>query len=137
MNKVEIQIPEPESIQTRLESRFDTLGPMIGVPQLCGDKDLFTRNPSSSKSYLQSLAHLTLVPVSLRAIEVSKSGFQCVSGCSYCYGCVRNQGAKAECGHRTAPVVERHFRQPKIRRFSHGNTSALFCILHRRPNLKI
>jgi len=27
MNEIEIQIREPESIQTRLESRFDALGP--------------------------------------------------------------------------------------------------------------
>ena len=32
MNEVEVQISEAESVQTRLESRFDTLRPMIGVP---------------------------------------------------------------------------------------------------------
>jgi hypothetical protein len=34
VNEVEIQILEPESLQTRLESWFDALGPVIGVPQL-------------------------------------------------------------------------------------------------------
>src|SRR5438270_7698503 len=41
MNEVEVQISEAESVQTRLESRFDTLRPMIGVPQLCGNEDIF------------------------------------------------------------------------------------------------
>src|SRR5580658_6795567 len=38
VNEIEIQIFEPESAQTRLESRFDALGPVIGVPQFCGDE---------------------------------------------------------------------------------------------------
>src|ERR1700738_2073766 len=66
MNEIEVQIPEPESVQTRLESRFDALGPMIGVPQLRGNKDVFASNTSSGKSCLQRLAYLALVPVSLR-----------------------------------------------------------------------
>src|SRR5947209_3422013 len=59
VNEIEIQIVEPESVQTRLKSRFDALGPMIRVPQLCGNKDVFTRNPCSGKSCPQRLAHLT------------------------------------------------------------------------------
>ena len=90
VNEIEIQIVEPESVQTRLESRFDALGPVIGVPQLCGNKNVFARDPSRGKSCLQRPAYLALVPVSFRAIEVSKSGFQCVSGRSYCHGCVGN-----------------------------------------------
>jgi hypothetical protein len=90
MNEVEIQILELESVETRLESRFDALGPVIGVPQLCGNKNVFARDSSRGKSRLQRRANLALVPVSFRAIEVSKSGFQCVSGCSYRLGCVRN-----------------------------------------------
>ena len=90
VNEIEIQILEPESVQTRLESRFDALGPVIGVPQLCGNKNVFARDPSSGKSCLQRPAYLALVPVSFRAIEVSKSGFQCVSGRSYRHGWVGN-----------------------------------------------
>ena len=119
VNEVEIQILEPESVETRLESRFDALGPMIGVPQLCGNKNVFARDPFSGKSCLQRLAYLALVPVSFRAIEVSKSGFQCVSGRSYRHGCVGNEGAKAECGHVAGSVVERNSRQPKISTFNH------------------
>src|SRR6201999_2471151 len=99
VKEIEIQIIEPESVQPRLESRFDTLGPMIGVPQLCGNKNVITRNPSGDKSCLQRLAHLTLVPVSFRTIEVSKSSFQRVSGSTYRRGCIGNQGAKPEHGH--------------------------------------
>src|SRR5215469_4836702 len=76
MNEIEIQILEPESIQTRNESRFNARGPVIGVPQFCGNKNVFARDPSSGKSCLQPPAYLALVPVSFRAIEVSKSGLQ-------------------------------------------------------------
>ena len=48
VNEIEIQIVEPESVQTRLESRFDALGPMIGVPQLCGDENVFTGDPPAA-----------------------------------------------------------------------------------------
>src|ERR1041385_246427 len=83
VNEIEIQIVEPESVQTRLKSRFDPLGPMIGVPQLCGNKDVFTPDLAGGESSLQRLAHLTLVPVSFRTIEVSKSSLQGVSGSIY------------------------------------------------------
>jgi hypothetical protein len=39
VNEVEIQRVEPESAHTRLESRFDALGPVIGIPQADG-KDI-------------------------------------------------------------------------------------------------
>jgi uncharacterized membrane protein len=45
----------------------------LGVPQLCGNENVFACDPSSRESNLQRLAYLALVPVSLRAIEVSKS----------------------------------------------------------------
>jgi hypothetical protein len=130
VNEIEIQVVEPESLQTRLESRFDALWPMIGVPQLCGNKDVFTRNPSSDKSCLQRLAHLTLVPVSFRAIEVSKSSFQRVSGSTYRRGRIGNQGAKPEHGHMAGSVVEWHSRNPKIRRSDHDGSSALSRVQH-------
>ena len=90
MNEIEIQILEPESVQTCLERRFDALGPVIGVPQLCGNKNVLTRESASRKACLECLANLALVPVSFRAIEVSKSGFQRVSGRSYRHGCFGN-----------------------------------------------
>jgi hypothetical protein len=123
VNEIEIQILEPESVQTCLESRFDAPGPVIGVPQLCGDENVFARDVSSGESCLQRRAYLALVPVSFRAIKVSKSGFQCVSGRSYGHGWVGNQGAKAECGHMAGSVAEWNSRHPQIRRFDHGYTS--------------
>src|SRR5579863_3267222 len=96
---------------------------MIGVPQLCGDKDVFPRKPSSGKSSLQSFAHLTLIPVTFRAIETSKSSFQRISGSSYGLGWIGNQGAEAEYGHMAGSVVERDSFRPKIRRFHHEDTS--------------
>src|SRR6516165_7431302 len=123
VNQIKIQIVEPESVQAGLKSRFDALGPMIGVPQLCGNKDVFTRNAFSGKSSLQRDAHLTLVPVSFRAIKVSKSSFQRVSGSTYRCGRIGNLGAKAEYGHLAGSVVERRPFRPKIRRVDHDDTS--------------
>jgi len=61
---------------------------MIGVPQLCGNEDVFSRNPPRGKFRLQSLAYLALISVSFRTVEVSKSGFQRVSGGIYRRGCI-------------------------------------------------
>src|ERR1700737_1836602 len=44
VNKVKIQIVEADSFHTRLESGFNALGPMIRVPQLCGNKNVFACN---------------------------------------------------------------------------------------------
>src|SRR5271157_2922477 len=61
VNEIEVQIIEPESIQARFESRFDALRPVICVPQLCGNKNGFARDPSGGKSCLQRPAYLSLV----------------------------------------------------------------------------
>ena len=45
--EIEIQILEPKSVQTRLESRLDALGPVIGIPQLCSNKNVSARDPTS------------------------------------------------------------------------------------------
>jgi hypothetical protein len=123
VDEIEVQVVEPESVQTRLERRFDAFGPMIGVPQLCGDKDVFTRDPAGGKSCLQGLAHLTLVLVSFRTIKVSKASFQSGPGSTYRHGWIGNEGAKPECGHLAGSVVERHSRRLKIRSFDHDETS--------------
>src|SRR4029077_4811176 len=62
VNEVEIQILEPKPVQTGLESRFGALGPVIGVPQLCGNKNVFARDPSSGKSCLQRPAYSRSFP---------------------------------------------------------------------------
>src|SRR5580704_17710342 len=90
VNEVEIQIFEAESFETRLESWFDALGPVIGVPQLCGDENVFARDPSRREPCLQGCANLALVAVSFRAIEVAESGVEGVSGRSYRHGWVGN-----------------------------------------------
>jgi hypothetical protein len=123
VTKVQIQIVEPESSPTRLESWFDPLRPVIGVPQLCGNKEVSARNPCGGKPCLQGFAHRTLISISFRTIEVSKTGFQRVSGSTYCGGCIGNQRAKAEYGHMAGSVVERQSFRPKIRRVDHDYTS--------------
>jgi hypothetical protein len=99
---------------------------MIGVPQLRGHENFFARDSSPGKARLQGLAYLALIPISLRAIEESKSGVQSVSSRRFRQSRVGNKGAKAERGHTAASVVERNSREPKIGRFSHGNASASF-----------
>jgi len=49
VNEVEIQIFEPESFQARHKSRFDALGPMIGIPQLCSNKNVAARDAPSGE----------------------------------------------------------------------------------------
>src|SRR5260221_7596177 len=90
VNQIEVQILESEPVQTSCERRLDALGPVIGVPQLRGNKNVFARDPASGKPRLQRPANLALVPVAFRAIEVSKSGIQCVSGRGFRQGWVRN-----------------------------------------------
>lgn len=50
VDKVKVQVVEPESLETRLECRGDAFGPMVGVPQLRGDKNILACDPSSRKS---------------------------------------------------------------------------------------
>src|SRR5215469_16653385 len=114
VNEIEIQILEPESVQTRLESRFDALGPVIGVPQLCGNKNVFAGDTYGGESFPQRPAYLALIPVSFRAIKVLKSGFQRVSSRRYRHGWVGNEGAKAECGHMGGSPAEWNSRHPQI-----------------------
>ena len=130
VNEIEIQIVEPESSETRLEGRFDALRPVIGVPHLRRNKNVSARNPPSGKSCLQRLANLALIPISFRAIEVSKSRVQRVSSRSDRQGRVGNQRAKAKCRHTPGSVAEWNSRHPQIRRFSHGYTSNLFRVRH-------
>src|ERR1700749_1106911 len=46
VDEVEIHIVELESVQTRCKSRRDALGPVIGIRQLRGQKEVFARDPS-------------------------------------------------------------------------------------------
>src|ERR1700733_11406870 len=105
VNEVEIQILEAEPDQTRFESRLDAFRSVIGVPQLCGDKNIFARDPPSGEACMQRRAYLALVAVSFRAIEVSKSGFECSPGSGYRNGWIGNQGAEAERGDLAGSLV--------------------------------
>jgi hypothetical protein len=123
VNEIEVQIVDPEPRQTGIESRLDALGPMIGVPQLGSNEDVCPRNPSSGHASLQRLAHLALVPVSFRAIEVSKSGFQRVSGSADRRGCIGYQSAEPEHRYLAGSVSERNSRSPKIGSFDQWTPS--------------
>jgi hypothetical protein len=92
---------------------------MIGVPQLCGNKNVVALNSSSGKSCLQRFAHLKLIPVSFRTIEVSKSNLERFSGSTDCCRCVGNERAKPQHWHLAGPGVERYSHHPKIGKFDH------------------
>jgi hypothetical protein len=92
---------------------------MIGIPQFCGHKQLFTVHPGSGQSCLQRLADFTFVPISFRTIEVPKSGVQRVSGSTDGPGCIGNQGAKPKHGHMAGAVTEGKSHGPKVRRLDH------------------
>jgi hypothetical protein len=126
VNEIEIQIAKPKSVQTGFESGPNALGPVIAVPQLCGNEDVFPRNSCSRAPGVQRLAYLALVPVSLSAIEVPKPSLERVSGRGDGQGGVGNQGAEAECGHVPGSAAERDSGKPKIRGFNHESTSGPF-----------
>jgi hypothetical protein len=127
VNEAEIQIAEPESLQALLEGRLHALRAMNGIPRSRSDKVVFARHSSSGKSPLQCLAHFALIPVSLRTIEVTKSGFQRVSGRSDRHGWIKNQSAKAQGGHLATAVVEGNSRKLNLRRFVHEDTCLWEC----------
>src|SRR6185369_11110531 len=134
VNEVEIQIVEAESFQTRFEGRLHAFRPMIGVPQFCCDEDILARDPSGGKSCAQRLAHVAFVAVSFGTIEVSKPSFQRVFGRAHRHGWIGNEGAKPEHGHLACSVVERQSRSPKVRRFDHDDTSAIYRVQHHRSD---
>jgi hypothetical protein len=115
VNEVEIHETDSEPVPTRLERRLNTFRPMVGVPQLRGDKDILPRNCAGRESCLQRFTDLPLIPISLGTIEVSKSDLQGARGRKSRLGRVRDQRAKAESRNLSAPGIERDFFKSKVR----------------------
>ena len=115
VNEVEIHETDSEPVPTRLKRRLNMLRPMIGIPQLCGDKDILPRDSAGCESCLQCLTYLSLIPIPLGTIEVSKSGFQGAPGRTFRLGRVRDQRAKAESRNLSASEVERYSFKSKFR----------------------
>jgi hypothetical protein len=65
---------------------YHFIEPLSGLNSI----DFVKRVFPSGKSCLQRLAYLAFVPVSFRTIEVSKSGFQRISGSTYRLGSIGN-----------------------------------------------
>ena len=111
--------PDTKSVETRVESRFDTFWRWLEFHNFVVTT-MFSLAIPLAASPACNAPYIALVPASFRAIEVSKSGVQCVSCRGSRQGSVGNEGAEAEGGHVTRSVVERHSRQPKISTFNHG-----------------
>jgi hypothetical protein len=80
VHEVEIDIVESESVKTCQESGRDPFRSVIGVPQLCRDKDVLAFDRSGSQACVQCFANFAFIAIPLRAVEVSESGFQCTFG---------------------------------------------------------
>src|SRR5882672_1931297 len=116
VNKVEIHKTDSKPVPTRLKRRLNTFRPMVGVPQLRGDKEILPRDCAGRESCLQRFTYLSLIPISLGTIEVSKSGFQGAPGRTSRLGRVRGQRAKAESRHLSDSEAERYSFKSKFRR---------------------
>ncbi len=85
---------------------LDPLRTMIGVPQLCGDKDVLPPNRPRLEKFLHRLANRFFIAVALRAIEMSESHFQ---GCLHrLFGLdrIRDERAKPDRRHGARSIVE-------------------------------
>jgi hypothetical protein len=47
VDQVKIHVTDPKALATRIERRFDTFWPMIGIPQLRSDEYILTSDRSS------------------------------------------------------------------------------------------
>jgi hypothetical protein len=89
---------------------------MVGIPEFCGDKEIFPRDSAGRESCLQCFTDLPFIPISLGAIEVSKSSFQGAPGRTSGLGRVWDQRAKAESRNLSASEVERYSFKSKFGR---------------------
>ncbi len=116
VNEVEIHKTDSEPVPTRLKRRLNPFRPMVGVPQLRGDKEILPRNRAGRESCLQRFTYLSLIPISLGTIEVSKSGLQGAPGRKSRLGRIWDQRAKAESRNLSASEIERDFFKSKFSR---------------------
>jgi hypothetical protein len=65
----EIEVVELKFFEACLEGRLDTLGPMIGVPEFCGDKHILPFGLPCLEHLLHRFANLFLGPVTFRSVE--------------------------------------------------------------------
>lgn len=76
MHKVQIQVIHAQILQRLIQSRLHILGGVPRVPELAGDEDVGSRDATG----LDAGAHLGLVAVDGRAVEVSVAASQGLFG---------------------------------------------------------
>src|SRR5262249_11150281 len=113
-DEVKIRITDPQSLATRVKRRTDALRPMIGIPELRGDEDIFAGESSGGDLRLQRLAHLAFVSIAFRAIEMAKADLQRVRGGGTSLGRVRDQSSETQRRHGTGSGVKGHFCNSKV-----------------------
>jgi hypothetical protein len=76
VDEIEVDEVEPEFLETGLESRFDALGTMMGIPELRNDKNVLSLDFAPLEHLLHPFADLFFGFVTFRRVEQAKSGFQ-------------------------------------------------------------
>ena len=108
MDEIAIDIVELQSSAARVKGGFDLFRTMIGVPQLRGDEDVLPPSRPRLERCLHRITNRFFIAISLRAIEMSKSNFQCGLRSSLGREGIRHQRAKPDRGDRAGSVGERN-----------------------------
>ncbi len=82
VDEIEIDEVELEFLETGLESGFDALGTMIGIPELGDNKNVVPLNLPLRKNFLHRVANLFFGSVTFRSVEQAKPCLERRFGCS-------------------------------------------------------
>jgi hypothetical protein len=108
VDRVDLQPPA-----AGVKGGLDPLRTMIGVPQLCGDKDILPPNRACLENFLHRLANRFFIAVALRAIEMSESHFQGCLRRLFGPNRIRDERAKPDGGDRAGSIVKTGLRTAK------------------------
>ena len=106
VDEVEVEIGEAESLEAGFEGGFDAVGAVVGVPDFCGDENVFAREAGGGEAFAEGLADFALVAVAFGAVEVAEAGDEGVAGGGDGEGGVGDEGAEAEGGDLARGVFE-------------------------------
>ncbi len=119
VNEVEVEIGEAEAGEAGFEGGFDAVGAMIGVPELCGDEDFFTRKTGCGEAFAEGLADFALIAVAFGAVEVTEASAEGIAGGGDRFGVVGDEGAEAEGGELAGTVGEGEFDEADVAGIGH------------------
>jgi hypothetical protein len=119
VHEVEIEVVEPQPVQTGLEGRLDPFRPMVGVPELRCDEDVLACHAGNTEACPKRLTDLPLVPIAFRAVEVAKTGVQSVTGRAKRHARIRYQSAEPSGRDLAGSVLKWDAYCSKVARFIH------------------